>query len=93
MEQLNYNLLFSWFVGVAIDDAVWNHSTFSKNQGRLLEHAVIPELFAEVVKLAGQREPLSTEYFSIDGMLIQAWASRKRFVRKDGSDESLPSAC
>lgn len=87
VEQLNYNLLFRWFVGLAIDDAVWNHSTFSKNRDRLLEHDVIPELFAEVVKLAGQRYLLSTEHFSVDGTLIQAWASQKSFVRKDGSDE------
>ncbi len=87
VEQLNYNLLFRWFVGLAMDDAVWNHSTFSKNRDRLLEHEVIPELFAEVVKLAGQRDLLSTEHFSVDGTLIQAWASQKSFVRKDGSDE------
>lgn len=90
VEQLHYNLLFRWFVGVAIDDAVWNHSTFSKNRDRLLEHEVIPELFAEVVKLAGKRELLSTEHFSVDGTLIQAWASQKSFVRKDGSDEPPP---
>jgi transposase len=87
VEQLSYNLLFRWFVGLAIDDVVWNHSTFSKNRDRLLDHEVIPELFAEVVKLAGDRDLLSTEHFSVDGTLIQAWASHKSFVRKDGSDE------
>lgn len=87
VEQLNYNLLYRWFVGLAIDDAVWNHSTFSKNRDRLLEHEVIPELFAEVVAVAGKRQLLSTDHFSVDGTLIQAWASQKSFVRKDGSAE------
>lgn len=90
VEQLHYNLLFRWFVGLAIDDVVWNHSTFSKNRDRLLEHEVIPELFAEVVKLAGKHDLLSTEHFSVDGTLIQAWASQKSFVRKDGSDAPPP---
>jgi transposase len=87
VEQLHYNLLYRWFVGLAIDDVVWNHSTFSKNRDRLLEHEVIAQLFAEVVKLAGERALLSTDHFSVDGTLIQAWASQKSFVRKDGSDD------
>lgn len=87
VEQLHYNLLYRWFVGLAIDDAVWNHSTFSKNRDRLLEHAVIPQLFAEVVSLAREQHLLSADHFSIDGTLIQAWASHKSFVRKDHDDE------
>ncbi len=83
VEQTHYNLLFRWFVGLSIDDAVWNHSTFSKNRDRLLEHAVVPELFAEVVKMAGQRGLLSEDHFSVDGTLIQAWASHKSFRPKD----------
>lgn len=86
VEQLHYNLLFRWFVGLSIEDEVWNHSTFSQNRDRLLEHEVIPELFAEVVKAAGKRQLLSTEHFSVDGTLIQAWASHKSFVKKDKSD-------
>jgi transposase len=77
VEQLNYNLIFRWFVGLAIDDAVWNHSTFSKNRDRLLQHEVIPELFAEVVKLADQHALLSNEHFSVDGTLIQSWPRRR----------------
>jgi len=83
VEQTHYNLLFRWFVGLSIDDAVWDHSTFSKNRDRLLEHAVVPELFAEVVRLAEQRDLLSKEHFSVDGTLIQAWASHKSFRPKD----------
>lgn len=83
VEQTHYNLLFRWFVGLSIDDTVWNHSTFSKNRDRLLEHAVVPELFAEVVRLAEQRGLLSKDHFSVDGTLIQAWASHKSFRPKD----------
>lgn len=84
VEQTHYNLLFRWFVGLSIDDAVWDHSTFSKNRDRLLEHAVVPELFAEVVRMAEQRGLLSPDHFSVDGTLIQAWASHKSFRPKDG---------
>ena len=87
VEQINYNLLFRWFVGLSIDDEVWSHSTFSKNRDRLLAHAVIPALFAEVVALARKRNLLSEEHFSVDGTLIQAWASQKSFRRKDGGDD------
>jgi len=86
VEQINYNLLFRWFVGLSIDDEVWSHSTFSKNRDRLLEHEVIPALFSEVVALARKRHLLSDEHFSVDGTLIQAWASQKSFRRKDGGD-------
>jgi len=87
VEQLNYNLLFRWFVGLSIDDEVWSHSTFSKNRDRLLDHEIIPALFGEVVALARKRHLLSEEHFSVDGTLIQAWASQKSFRRKDGEDE------
>jgi Transposase and inactivated derivatives len=81
VEQTHYNLLFRWFVGLSIDDTVWNHSTFSKNRDRLLEHAVVPELFAEVARLAEQRGLLSN-HFSVDGTLIPAWASHKSYRPK-----------
>lgn len=90
VEQLHYNLLFRWFVGLSIDDTVWDHSSFSKNRDRLLEHEVIPDLFAEVVNAAGKRQLLSTDHFSVDGTLIQAWASHKSFVKKD-DDQSPPT--
>lgn len=83
MEQVQYNLLFRWFIGLSIDDAVWNHSTFSKNRDRLLAHDVIPTLFSEVIALARQRDLVSDEHFSVDGTLIQAWASQKSFRPKD----------
>jgi transposase len=89
-EQLRYNLLFRWFVGVALDDAIWDHSTFSKNRDRLLEHQVVEDLFAEVMRLADGRGLLSKEHFSVDGTLIQAWASQKSFRPKDGSDDQRP---
>lgn len=87
MEQLRYNLLFRWFVGLAIDDEVWNHSVFSKNRDRLLEHEVVEAFFTEVMTLADRAHLLSREHFSVDGTLIQAWASHKSFRAKDGSDE------
>lgn len=87
MEQVRYNLLYRWFIGLAIDDEVWCHSTFSKNRDRLLEHAVIESFFTEVMTLADKRSLLSKEHFSVDGTLIQAWASHKSFVPKDGSTD------
>ena len=91
MEQIRYNLLFRWFVGLAIDDAVWDHSVFSKNRDRLLEHEVVEAFFTEVMTLADKAGLLSKEHFSVDGTLIQAWASHKSFKPKDGSDDQGPS--
>ena len=89
-EQLRYNLLFRWFVGLAIDDPVWDHSTFSKNRDRLLEHQVVEGFLAEVLRLADRQGLLSKEHFSVDGTLIQAWASQKSFRPEDGSDDQTP---
>jgi len=90
VEQISYNLLFRWFVGLSIDDAVWNHSVFSKNRDRLIEHDAITELFEATVQMAGKRGLLSGEHFSVDGTLIHAWASHKSVRRKDGSDDERP---
>jgi transposase len=90
VEQIQYNLLFRWFVGLAIEDAVWNHSVFSKNRDRLIEHDAVTELFNATVEMANQRGLLSGEHFSVDGTLIQAWASHKSMRRKDGSDCDRP---
>ena len=87
MEQIRYNLLYRWFIGLAIDDEVWDHSTFSKNRDRLLEHAVVDRFFTEVMTLADKRRLLSREHFSVDGTLIQAWASHKSFSPKDGGSD------
>ena len=88
VEQINYNLLYRWFVGLTIDDAVWNHSSFTTHRDRLLENDVITELFEEVVGLARKKNLLSDEHFSVDGTLIQAWASQKSYRRK--ADDSQP---
>jgi len=90
VEQIQYNLLFRWFVGLAIEDAVWNHSVFSKNRDRLIEHDIVTEMFNATVEMAKQRGLLSGEHFSVDGTLIQAWASQKSMRRKDGSDDGRP---
>ena len=87
MEQMKYNLLFRWFTGLSIDDKVWDHSTFTKNRDRLLEHDIIPSLFEEIVIMARKKDLLSDEHFSVDGTLIQAWASQKSFRRKDENDD------
>jgi hypothetical protein len=87
MEQINYNLLFRWFVGLGIDDAVWDHSTFSKNRDRLLGADVAAKFLAAVLRHPKVMRFLSDEHFSVDGTLLEAWASIKSFRAKDGSDE------
>jgi hypothetical protein len=77
VEQLNYNLLFRWFVGLSIDDPVWDASTFSKNRERLLAADVGKELFAQTAELARRSKLLSSEHFSVDGTLIAAWRRRR----------------
>ncbi|MGF6980087.1 transposase [Paraburkholderia sp. JPY465] len=79
MEQMQYNLLFRWFVGLAMEDVVWNHSVSSKNRDRLIEHEVVESFFAEVMALADKQGLLSREHFSVDGTLIQAWARSQEF--------------
>jgi transposase len=87
MEQLNYNLLFRWFVGMNIDDPVWDVTVFTKNRERLLAGGVASTLFAAVLAQARRRALLSSEHFTVDGTLIEAWAGHKSFKRKDGSDQ------
>ena len=82
MEQLDYNLLFRWFVGLNIDDPVWDATVFSKNRERLIEGEVAEQLLLAVVEQARGRELLSEEHFTVDGTLIQAWASRRSFKEK-----------
>jgi transposase/ribosomal protein S6E (S10) len=85
MEQLDYNLLFRWFVGLEMDEPVWNHAVFSKNRDRLLNQEIAQKLFQRVL---GQAKPyLSNEHFTVDGSFIEAWASQKSFQRKDGGDD------
>ena len=88
MEQLEYNMLFRWFVGLSMNEAVWNHAVFSKNRERLLEGEIANEFFAVVVEQARAMRLLSDEHFTVDGTLIQAWASHKSFRPKDeGNDK------
>ena len=84
MQQLDYNLLFRWFVGLEIDEPVWNHAVFSKNRERLLNEATAQEFFTRVLEQALPH--LSKEHFTVDGTLIEAWASQKSFQPKDGGD-------
>jgi transposase len=87
MEQLNYNLLFRWFVGLSVDDPVWVPTVFSKNRDRLLEGDIAAAFLSAVLNLPQVKTLLSDEHFSVDGTLIKAWASMKSFRRKDGGDE------
>ena len=90
MEQLNYNLLFRWFVGLEMDDAVWDVTVFTKNRERLIEGAVSQRLLESVLVEARQQELLSEEHFTVDGTLIQAWAAARSFQEK--SDPPAASA-
>jgi transposase len=85
MEQLDYNLLFRWFVGLGIDDPVWDVTVFTKNRDRLLDGEIAAKFFAAVLDDARVKGLLSDEHFSVDGTLIQAWAGLKSFRPKDGS--------
>ena len=82
MEQLNYNLLFRWFVGLEMDDEVWDVTVFTKNRERLIEGKVSQQLLAAVLAEAREKELLSTEHFTVDGTLIQAWAAARSFQEK-----------
>jgi len=85
VEQIEFNLLYRWFVGLDMDDAVWNHAVFSKNRDRLLTSEVAQQFLAAVVAQA--RGFMSNDHFTVDGTLVQAWASHKSFKKKDGSDD------
>ena len=82
IEQLQYNLLFRWFVGMEMDEAVWNHAVFSKNRERLLNEEIAETFFRRVLERA--KPFMSDEHFTVDGTLIEAWASQKSYRRKDG---------
>ena len=90
LEQLDYNLLFRWFVGLNMDDPVWDATVFSKNRERLLKGAVAQAFFEQVLKLARQQDLLSDEHFTVDGTLIEAWAGQKSFQKKEGSGTPPP---
>src|ERR671924_1274212 len=97
MEQLDYNLLFRWFIGLGLDDAVWDHSTYSKNRDRLLEADVARKVLKAILAHPKVAPLLSDEHFSVDGTLVQAWASMKSFQAKaseptGGADAPPPIA-
>ena len=98
MERPEYDLLFRWFVGLGVDDAVWDHSTFWKNRDRLLEGDIAAKFLAAVLSQPRVKRLLSSEHFSVDGTLIEAWASMKSFKPKgsgkddDGGDDGRNAA-
>lgn len=90
MEQLDYNLLFRWFVGLGMDDPVWVPTVFTKNRDRLLEGEVAEAFFALVLEQARKKRLLSSEHFTVDGTLIEAWAGQKSFRRKEAGPPEPP---
>src|SRR5579859_4986518 len=83
MEQLEFDLLFRWFVGLGVDDPAWDHSTFSKNRDRLLEGEIAARFLSAVLAQPRVKRLLSTDHFSVDGTLVEAWASMKSFKPKE----------
>jgi hypothetical protein len=92
MERLKFDLLYRWFVGLGIDDAVWDHSVFSKNRDRLLEGDIAAKFMAAVLTQPNVKQLLSTDHFSVDGTLVEAWASMKSLKPKKGTGEIEPPA-
>lgn len=91
MERLEFDLLFRWFVGLGIDDPAWDHSTFSKNRDRLLDGDIAAKFLAAVLSQPRVKRLLSNEHFSVDGTLIEAWASMKSFKPKDHTGDDDPA--
>jgi transposase len=89
MEEIDYSILFRWFIGLNLDEEVWDATTFTKNRDRLLEADVAKQFLAEVVELARARSLVSDEHFSVDGTLLEAWASLKSYQRKEGKQSPL----
>lgn len=85
VQHIEYNLLYRWFVGMNLDEPVWNHSTFSANRERLFSEAMTQRFFAQVLHIAEWNSLISDEHFTVDGTMIEAWASVKSFTKKDGS--------
>src|SRR5438309_11928708 len=90
MEQLNYNLLFRWFVALNMDDSVWDVTVFTKNRERLLDGDIAEAFFQAVLQQARERSLLSDEHFTVDGTLLEAWASVKSYQRKDARNAVPP---
>ena len=92
VERLEFDLLFRWFVGPGVDDAAWDHSVFLKNRDRLLEGEIAAKFLVAIMARPGVRRLLSSEHFSVDGTLIEAWASLKSLRPRDGSGGEPPSS-
>src|SRR5271154_395855 len=90
MEEIDYSVLFRWFVGLNLDEEVWAPTTFTKNRDRLLEAEVAKEFLGLVVQQAQQKGLTSDEHFTVDGTLLEAWAGVKSFQRKDGKSQTPP---
>lgn len=86
MERMEFDLLFRWFVGLGVDDVAWDHSSFTKNRNRLLEGEIAAKFLQAVLAQPRVKRLLSCDHFSVDGTLLDAWASLKSFRRKDGQD-------
>jgi transposase len=87
VEQIHFSILFRWFLGLGLDESVWDHSSFSKNQERLIETDVAAQFLAAILDQAKGKKLLSKDHFSVDGTLIQAWASIKSFKPRDDDQE------
>lgn len=92
MEQLDYNLLFRWFVGMSVDEQVWHPTVYSHNRDRLLENGIADALFARILSIAQARGLVSREHFTVDGTIIEAWASLKSFKKKEAEGAQLSEA-
>jgi transposase len=90
MERLEFDLLFRWFVGIGVDERAWDHSTFSKNRERLLDGTVAARFLSTLMSQPKVKRLLSTDHFSVDGTLVQTWASTKSFRPVDGPDDPTP---
>jgi hypothetical protein len=90
MEEIDYSLLFRWFVGMNLDEEVWDPTSFTKNRERLLDAEVAREFLSRIVKQAREKGWASDEHFTVDGTLIEAWATLKSFQRKDRSQNGPP---
>lgn len=87
LEQIDFNFLYRWFVGISVDDRMWDETVFSKNRERLLGERITGELFLQIVNEAEKKGLLSSEHFSVDGTLVQSWASMKSFKKKDSIED------
>ncbi len=84
LEQIDFNFLYRWFIGIKADDRIWDETVFSKNRERLLNGEIADKLFEKVITLAGRKNLISDEHFTVDGTIVEAWASLKSFQKKDG---------